>query len=243
MYEPIAIVQARTGSKRLPQKVLARLTDLCILEFVLERCKLSKKLKKIVLATTNLEEDDPVERIGRSMGIEIYRGSENDVLHRYIGAAEQTQAQLIVRITADCPLIDYAVIDDVIEAYRDKPSDYVFIDGYPNGLGAAELVRLSALKRAIEETSPGDVYYREHVITYIIDNPHKFSLNILQSPPALRCPEIRLCVDEPADFEVAKLICEHFRPRLDFSSAEILDFLDRNPQIIALNSYVQQKTR
>jgi spore coat polysaccharide biosynthesis protein SpsF (cytidylyltransferase family) len=210
---------------------------------MLHRCKLSKKLKRIVLATTTLEQDNAVEKIGRLMGVEVFRGSANDVLHRYIGAAEQTQAQLIVRITADCPLIDYTVIDDVIDAYRDNPADYVFIDGYPNGIGAAEVVTLSALQKAMEETSPEDVYYREHVITYLLDNPHKFTISILPAPLALRRPELRLCVDEPADLEVVKLICQHFHPRLDFRTAEIIDFLDRNPHISTLNSHVQQKTR
>ena len=224
---PIAIVQARTGSSRLPGKVLARICDLTLLEYVLHRCKLSRKLGDIVLATTTLKEDDRLEVIARSMNIGVFRGSENDVLERYLKAAELFKAVVIVRITADCPLIDPRIIDQAIEVYLQSSADYVFISGYPNGLGAAEVLPVSVLQRAYEETDPSQTYYREHVTTYILENPSKFTLHIKQALPELSRPDLKLSVDEQHELDLIRSICEHFYPRIDFSTREIISFLEQ----------------
>ena len=240
---PIAIVQARTGSTRLPGKVLAKICDRTLLEYVLYRCKLSAKLAGVMLATTKLKDDDPLELIAHSMKVGIFRGSENDVLKRYIQAAEQVEADVIVRITADCPLIDPEIIDQAIEDYLQCPADYVFITGYPNGLGAAEVLTVSALQRAYEETAPNETYYREHVMTYITDNPIKFSLRIKQAPAELNRPEFNLSVDVKSELDVVRRICEHFYPRMNFSTREIIVFLDEHPEVLSLNTSVKQEMR
>jgi spore coat polysaccharide biosynthesis protein SpsF len=239
--KPIAIVQARMASTRLPGKVLARICDSTLLEYVLHRCKLSLELNGVVLATTTLKDDDPLELIGRSMGVGVFRGSESDVLERYILAAEAASVDVIVRITGDSPLIDPGIIDQVIELYLESHCDYVFISGYPNGLGAAEVLTVPSLRRAYEETTVGDTHYREHVMTYLTDNPSKFSLCIKQAPRDLYRPELRLCVDEQPDLDVVRLICEHFYPRRDFSAREIITFLDRHPEVSRINTHVKQK--
>lgn len=239
---PIAIVQARTGSTRLPGKVLAKICDRTLLEYVLYRCKLSAKLAGVMLATTKLKDDDPLELIAHSMKVGIFRGSENDVLERYLKAAELANADVVVRITADCPLIDPDIIDQAIEVYLQSPADYVFISGYPGGLGAAEVLTISSLRRAYEETAPSDTYYREHVMTYLTDNPTKFSLRIKQAPPGVNRPEFKLSVDEQSDLDVVRHICEYFYPRMDFSAHEIIAFLDQHPEISCINA-VKQKMR
>lgn len=239
---PTAIIQARAGSTRLQGKVLAGIQDRTVLEYVIRRCRLSKKLNNVVLATTVLPIDDPVAGLAGSLGVDVFRGSESDVLDRYVKAAEWCGADVIVRITADCPLIDPAIIDQTVDMYMEKPADYVFFNGYPNGLGAAEVLTLTALRQARAETSPEDVYYREHVMTYLTDNPDKFSLEIYQAPAEFFRPELRLSVDESDDLELVRRVCNAFYPRFNFSTREIIDFFDRNSELAVLNAHVIQKT-
>jgi len=202
---------------------------------------LSAKLSGVILATTKLKDDDPLEAIARSMDMGVFRGSENDVLERYVKAAELANVDVIVRITADCPLIDPEIIDQVIEDYLQSPADYVFITGYPNGLGAAEVLTVSALQQAYEETESNETYYREHVMPYITDNPMKFSLRIKQAPVELNRPMCNLYVDVKSELDVVRRIYEHFYPRMNFSTREIIAFLDENPEVLSLNTSVKKR--
>ena len=240
---PVAIIQARMGSSRLPKKVLAPLAGHNVLYYVIKRCQLSKKLEEVIVATTTKTEDDKLVDFVGSLGVKVFRGSENDVLERYIEAAVKVDADPVIRVTGDCPLIEPAIIDDIINLYMKTAIDYAFIDGYPRGVDGAEALSLSALQRTLKETSPEDIYYREHVMTYITDNPDKFKIKITKAPKTLNKPELRLCVDEAADLEVVRRICEHFKPREDFKLSEILAFLNNYPKIAYINRHVRQKTR
>ena len=242
--KPIAIIQARTGSTRLPGKVLMELgghTD-TVLSYVVRRCQLSHKLKGVLLATTDEAADDPIEELGKALGVDVFRGSHRDVLDRYVRAASHVGTDTVVRITSDCPLIDPGIIDRVIDEYINTRADYVCIAGYPRGTGDVELVTLAALQRAMKETTPADTYFREHVITYLLDHPDRFRLHIGQAPEAVRKTAYRLCVDEPDDLEVVRRVCAHFAPRIDFGLPEILALLEQHPEIPAINRQVRQKT-
>jgi spore coat polysaccharide biosynthesis protein SpsF len=234
------IVQARIGSTRLPNKVLMPLAnDKTVLDYVLTRVKMSERTGAVILATTDLPRDDGVGALAQKHNVKIFRGSESDVLGRYIGAMRANELNAAVRITADCPLIEPQVIDNVIELYHAQPSDYVFIEGYPRGTGDAELVTLDALEDAGERA--GDMkYYREHVITYLLDHPQEFKLTLARAPEKYR-RDVRICVDEAADLEMIRRICEHFAPRMDFHLDEIVEYLDAHPEIAAINQHVQQK--
>ena len=240
---PVAIIQARIGSTRLPGKVLARLANHNVLYYVIRRCQLSTRLEGVMVATTDDAADDPVVDFARSLGVDVFRGSEDDVLERYIGAASQAKADPIVRVTGDCPLIEPAIIDQVIDLYSRTSADYVYISGYPRGVDFAEVLTLSALQRAFCDTRSQDRCYREHVMTYIEDHPERFKLVIQEAPEVWRRQDIRLCIDEAADLEVVRRICEHFAPRVDFSLSEIMAFLDQHPEIATLNRHVKQRTR
>jgi len=133
------------------------------------------------------------------------------------------------------------VIDRVCIRYAESSVDYVYVDGYPNGLGAAEVVRVAALRRAAAETAPEETYYREHVATYLTAHPDRFALDIGTAPPGCHRPEIRLSVDEAPDLDVVRRVVDHFGERLDFTTAEIIAFLDAHPDIARLNRHVQQK--
>jgi spore coat polysaccharide biosynthesis protein SpsF (cytidylyltransferase family) len=237
----VAIIQARCGSTRLPGKILQPLGDHTVLYYVIERCRLATTLADVVVATTDAAEDDRVVQYCDSLGVRVFRGSEADVLLRYVGAADWAKADPVVRITSDCPLIEPAVIDDTVRGYAKTGADYVYVQGYPRGTGDAEVCSVSALARSLRETRVDEARYREHVVTYLLDHPEKFRLHIPDAPAELRRSGVRLCVDEPADLEVIRAICAHFSPRLDFRLAQTLAFLAEHSAVAALNRHVRQK--
>lgn len=241
--KPIAIIQARMSSTRLPGKVLKQLAGGSVLEYVVRRCRLSRRLAGVVLATTEEPVDDCLCDLAKSLGIEVFRGSRDDVLDRYLKTARAYGADPIIRITSDCPLIEPAVIDEVIASHELTRAQFVRTDGYPRGTGDADLITLSALKKAWSETRPEHTYYREHVVTYPWDHPHEFPSHVVQAPRKFRGWDYRLCIDEADDYDVIRLICDAFVPRFDFTLEEIIHFLNRNPGIAQLNRHVRQKTR
>jgi spore coat polysaccharide biosynthesis protein SpsF len=236
----ICVIQARMNSSRFPAKVVAPIVGNPLLYYVIKRVALSE-LKKIVVTTTKMQVDAIIEFISQKNNVDCIRGNESDVLARYVQAAELYSAKAVVRITADCPLVDPEIINKVLKLYEKNPaSDYIFIEGYPIGLGAVELISSSALKTSYNETEVKHIYYREHVMTYIIDNPDKFSIYIKKTSRKVQ-KDYRLCVDELDDLEVVRKIYEHFLPRLDFSSEDIIQYLDSHPNIPKINQHVKQK--
>ena len=239
---PIAVIQARVGSSRLPGKVLLPLAARRnVLEYAIARCRLSRRIAEVTVATTTNLDDDEVTEVAESQGVRVYRGSEKDVLERYVGALRHFGADPVIRLTADSPLLDPANIDEVIEAYQRESVDYVCVEGYPLGLGIAECVSAAALCRAHAVIGTTDTYYREHVTPYLIDHPGVIALRITAPLPPLQRPELRANIDEPPDWEVARRLAEHFDPRIDFSMAEIIAFLDSHPEVRALNAQVRQR--
>src|SRR5579859_4018910 len=200
----IAVIQARIGSSRLPGKVLAPLGGgRSVLEYAIARCRLSRRLAGVAVATSEDPADDAVARAGERQGVTVHRGSQSDVLARYVGAADRLAADPLVRLTADSPLLDPANIDEVLASYARAPADYVCVEGYPLGLGIAECISAAALRRAHAETTAEQTFYREHVTTYLIEHPASFALRITAPPPPLHRPELRLTIDQPPDLEVA----------------------------------------
>ncbi len=234
------VIQARTGSTRLAGKVLLPLSAQgSVLDWVVARVRQNSVVPKIILATTTLEQDNVLECYASEHGLELYRGSEQDVLERYLGAGKQFGLDVLVRITADCPLIEPALIDTVIETGWQSGVEYVSTEDYPRGSGDIEFVTMDAL-RAADMAAGGEKFYREHVTTYVVNHPHQFRLRFLQAPQDLQ-RAARLTVDELADLEMVRRICEHFAPRMDFHLNEILEYLDAHPEISALNQQVKQK--
>ncbi len=239
--KPIAIIQARLTSTRLPGKVLKDLAGRTVLHYVVRRCQLSRLLAGVVLATTNEPADDCLCDSAKSLGIEVFRGSREDVLDRYLNAARRCGADPIIRITSDCPLIEPALIDAVIESFERTQAEFIYTDGFPRGTGDAELLPFAALEKTWNATRPDEAYYREHVVTYPWRHPDEFRPHVVEAPPEIRKLDYRLCVDEADDLEVIRRICEHFAPRINFTLAEIIEFLGQNPQVAAINRHVVQK--
>lgn len=228
-------------STRLPGKVLKDLCGKTVLHYVVRRCQLSRRLAGVILATTDEPADDCLAALGPALGVGVFRGSRDDVLDRYLHAAEDAGADPIIRITSDCPLIEPAIIDEVVDSFERTKAEFILTEGYPRGTGDAELMPLAALQRTWRETRTDETFYREHVITYPWRHPDRFRQHVLRAPPEIQQLDYRLCVDEEDDLEVIRRICGHFAPRIDFTLAEVLAFLHENPDIAAINRHVVQK--
>lgn len=198
------------------------------MDWVVYRSRQSRLADGVSVVTSEASRDDAIADLATGLGVDVFRGSEQDVLDRYASAARYFGADAVVRITGDCPFVDPGIIDEVIQLYRHRPADYVCIRGYPEGVGAAELVRLSALARACEETTAIDVGHREHVVTFLTEHPESFALEMPPAALHLQRPRARFSIDTWADLARARDVAAYFAPSRDFSIADLLAWLDRS---------------
>jgi len=238
----IAVIQARMGSTRLPGKVLKTVMSKTLLEYQLERVKRSLLINEIVVATTEKENDNSIVALCKQLGVQVYRGSENDVLSRYYGAAVEFKADIIVRLTSDCPLIDPIIIDQVIQLYLDQKTetDYTsnaLVRSFPRGLDT-EVFTFKALQNAHENASLERD--REHVTAYIYTNKDKFQFANLKS--VSNYGNHRWTVDTEEDFELVKRILEALYPSSpQFTMQDVLNLLEENPTWPQINAHIEQK--
>lgn len=238
-----AIVATRMTSSRLPGKVLMDLGGEPALARLIERIRRSRYIQDIVIATTTNTQDDVVAETAIRSGVQYYRGSELDVLQRTLGAAEQSDTELIVQITSDCPLIDAETIDTAIERMLEQPyMDYVgnhLVRTYPLGF-SVEVFRTKLLREA--EQSTNDPADREHVSLYIYERPEAYKLSNVEAPHFLRHPEYRLTLDTAEDYQLIKKIFEDLYPdKSDFNLYDIIRYMQSRPELIGINRHVQQK--
>jgi glutamate-1-semialdehyde 2,1-aminomutase len=228
----VAIVQARMGSTRLPNKVMKPIAGIPMIELLLSRLARSKQINQIVLATSSDVRNTPLVEHVQMLGYACVRGSESDVLDRYLVAARQAQADVVVRITGDCPLIDPSLVDLVIAQFKAQGVDYLSNTApasYPDGLDT-EVFTLQALERAgLESQDPFD---HEHVTPYL-RKPGLYTTGAMQHSEDLSA--LRWTVDEPADFEVISRVFAHFAPNIHFSWTEVLDLQRSKPALFAAN--------
>jgi spore coat polysaccharide biosynthesis protein SpsF len=236
------IIQARMGSTRRPGKVLRRIADRPMLAYQIERLRRVKLAQQIVVATTKAEADEAIVKFCAAEGIGCSRGSEPDVLARYCDAARQFGVSVIVRVTADCPLIDPELIDRAISAFLvpDQP-DYLsnmLQPSWPLGM-AVEVVTAAALSEANREAR--DPAEREHVTPFIYWRPERFRLSSLTMAPNLS--HHRWTVDTPEDFELITRILEtlYFR-KTDFNMNDVLSLLEMHPDWACINASVRQNS-
>jgi spore coat polysaccharide biosynthesis protein SpsF len=240
MSRTLAVIQARMGSTRLPGKVLADLAGAPALVRMVERLRFAKTLDDIVVATTNSPADAPLRAVAAEMGLDYYAGSERDVLGRYAEAAEHFAADPVVRLTADCPLIDPALVDECITRFRTPegvPYDCVGLGGdFPDGLDT-EVIAARALTQADREARlPSE---REHVTPYLWKHPEMFRLWRVVFPAALA--HRRWTVDEARDLELVRAIYARlYRPGQIFGWQAIEELLRREPELAALNAGIER---
>jgi len=236
----IALVQARMGSTRLPGKVLMDIAGQPMLAHVVERSLRARTLDGLVIATTKNPVDEAIVTEARRLGVPAFRGSEEDVLDRYYRAAKEHDASVIVRITADCPLIDPTVVDFVVEAFRKTSPDYasnILERTFPQGLDT-EVVKLEALERAWREASKA--YQRAHVTPYIYEHPERFRLYSVRNAEDLSSH--RWTVDTKEDLEFVREVYSRLGSGGRFGWRDVLDLIRHEPELESINRHVRQKT-
>ena len=235
-----AIVQARMGSQRFPGKVLKPLGGMPLLWHTFHRLKRVPVIDEIVLATSDLELDDPLADFAKEERIPCFRGSEEDVLERYYRAADEFEADVIIRITGDCPFIDPEITRRTIKLFLNNNLDYssnILERTFPRGTDT-EVFSLEALERAYHEgVRPED---REHVTYYIRTHPEKFKLKGIRNHKDLSY--IRHCVDVEQDYLFAKALFFHLAVyNIFFTTSDIERVLRKFPWLMEINRGVQQK--
>lgn len=229
----VAIVQARMGSTRLPGKILKPLAGKPALWHVVNRLRYAKRLDQVVVATTDEKQDDVVEKFCLENDVPCFRGSQEDVLDRYYHAAKKFSADPIVRITADCPVIDPAIVDEVVEGFMNGKYDVYGLSGeFPDGLDCT-VFSFWALEDTWENAKlPSE---REHVGPYMHNHPERYKIGIYEKFKGLS--HHRWTLDEEADLLFLQAIYDRiYRPGQIFVTQDILDLLEREPHLMEINS-------
>jgi len=235
----VAIIQARMGSTRLPGKVLKDLAGATVLERVVSRLCRCRLVSEVVVATSTEQADDAIVNECRRLGTEAFRGSEQDVLDRYYRAAQHARAEVVVRITSDCPLIDPGVTDKAIQAFLTQQPDYAsnaLERTYPRGLDT-EVMTFSALESAWTEAR--QAYQREHVTPFLYQHPERFK--ILSVKGDRDYSQYRWTLDTPEDLEFLRAVYTRGVDRQDLTWQDVLNMLEREPELAEINRHVVQK--
>lgn len=238
----VIIVQARMTSTRLPGKVLKQILGKTLIEYLVERLRRVKLADAFVIATTTNDTDEPIVELCGQLNVPVTRGSENDVLARYYEAAQLHQADVVVRVTSDCPLIDPVVIDSAIRFYREHGTEFDYVSNaltqsFPYGM-AVEVFSFNLLEQAHREALAEPE--REHVTPFIYTRPERYRIgHLIQADDQ---SHHRWTVDTPEDFELVRRITEALYPsKPAFDTQDILTLLEAHPDWPAINSHVRQK--
>ncbi|HUQ18263.1 MAG TPA: glycosyltransferase family protein [Gemmatimonadaceae bacterium] len=237
----VAIIQARTGSTRLPRKVLQDLGGSTVLARVIDRVQRFSLIHDLIVATSTHDSDDAVVEECARARVETFRGNEADVLDRFVGAANYTNADVCVRLTADCPLLDAGVSDSIISLFleADGAVDYAsnkIPQSFPRGLDT-EVFSRDALDKAAREAH--QQYERVHVTAYMYKHPERF--NLLSVTSDVDRAEWRWTVDTAEDLEFVREIYRRLDSDGNFSWTDVVALLEDEPELMWINSHVQQK--
>ncbi|MGV8026799.1 MAG: cytidylyltransferase domain-containing protein [Anaerolineaceae bacterium] len=240
----VAIIQARMGSSRLPGKVLRDIYGKPMLEWVVERARKASMLSEVAVATTIDQSDDMLEQVCANLCVSCLRGSVFDVLDRYYQAARQCEADVIVRLTADCPLIDPGLIDLVVTRFLEEKVDFAanrlpppYERTYPIGLDV-EVVAFTALERAWKEAIAS--HEREHVLPYLYDTPGRFKILVVDYERNLG--NYRWTVDTQPDLRFIQEVVAHLPDKENFSWLDVLKIVEENPQLSEINAGISHKS-
>lgn len=239
----VATIEARMTSSRLPGKPLLLAAGMPMLEHLVHRLMAVPSIDAIVLATTVNAADAPLVKLAQRLEITAFRGEEDDVMQRVIDAADSVNADVVVEITGDCPIIDPEIVEQTIRMFKSHQADYVsnaLVRSYPDGMDT-QVFSLDALKRSAAMTK--NRLDREHVTLHIRSHPELFTHIHLVAPPEIHWPELGLTLDERSDYELLKQIIEHFDANNHplFSCLDTVRFLRKFPQFVEINKDVVRK--
>ena len=239
----LVIVPARISSNRLPGKVLLKIKKIPIIQILVDRIKKSKKVKKIIVATTKKSSDDKLVKFLNKVKINYFRGEEFNVTRRVIDAAKKFKAKNVILITGDCPLVDFNLIDYCIKIFETKNCDFVTnanIRSYPDGMDV-QVFKLSALKKFYKKITKKEEY--EHVTLSMRKRMNENRLVNIIAEKELYYPKLGLTLDEINDFKLIKKIFSHFwkKRKKYFNIYQIMDYLNKNKKLMLINSNVKRK--
>jgi spore coat polysaccharide biosynthesis protein SpsF len=240
----VALVQARCSSERLPGKVLLELAGRPVVEHVLRAARATVEIDDVILATTTRLEDDALAAFARDrLGVRTFRGSEDDVLGRFVGALEGHEADVVVRLTADNPLQDPAVTGAVVRRFLEGDCDYASNNGvrsWPRGLDCEVLSRELLERCAREAQRPED---REHVTFHVRTHPDRYTLANVLAPAAETWPQLRLSLDTAEDLALLRRVFDalHGDTARPLPIGAVIAWLREHPEVVALNAAVEQK--
>jgi spore coat polysaccharide biosynthesis protein SpsF len=236
----VVVVQARMGSSRLPGKVMLPVLGKTLLALMIERVQMSKHRFTVVIATSDDSADDIIATEAAQIGVKVYRGSQTNLLDRHYCASRELDADVVLKIPSDCPLIDPEIIDQVLGFYLDNDGNYDYVSNlhpatYPDG-NDVEVMSAPCLKLTwMEASRPLEL---EHTTPFIWENPHLFHIgNVNWNTGLDYSMSHRFTIDYPDDYEFIKRVFEELYPQKpDFSCQDILDLLQRKPEIYELNT-------
>lgn len=243
----IAIIQARTGSTRLPGKVLYPLNGQPALEHVVTRTAHADSVTDVVVATSTEPQDDVIAQYAPAFGADVIRGNESNVLSRFKRAVEEFDPDVVLRITGDCPLISPTFIDAAIDRLRNGAIDYVTVGldrTFPRGV-TGEAFTVESFTRMREQAN--QPRHREHVTPYYREHPEKFQLYNLESSEVFEEPylqnrtDLRLTLDEPADYHLLETVYREVKYEELLDVGDAVQYIDRN-KLAEINDHVEQKT-
>jgi spore coat polysaccharide biosynthesis protein SpsF len=234
MDKVVAIIQARMSSTRLPGKVMLVLNNDTVLYQVVSRVR-KANVDDVIIATSNHSSDDAIVKFCQEQKISYYRGSLNNVLSRYYMAAKEYEADIVVRITSDCPLYDHTILNDMLSEFNN--CDYLsncFERTFPRGLDT-EIFTFKSLEKTYNQAKRDQE--KEHVTPYIWQNPHLFKLKNHISNNNLS--NHRWTLDTKEDYQLIQSIYQNLGD--DFTTKEVIEFLEKNPDIFSINQHIEQK--
>lgn len=243
-----AIIQARTSSARLPEKVLKELpygSGITVLHQVIRRLNKSNKTDDVIVATTNEREDKKIVKVAEDENVKWFRGSKDDVLSRYYFAAKNNKLDIVVRITSDCPCIDPEIIDLIIEKHLETKSDYTtntLKRTFAHGLDT-EVMNFSTLEQANNKAE--QYFEREHVTPYIYKTrPDLFRITLVKAPKRLQAPDIRVTLDTEEDYALLCAVFDYLYPRNNFFVTEdVVELFKKKPWLKLINKKIIQKRK
>lgn len=242
----VCIIQARSTSTRLPNKVLLNLpynSNITVLEQDINRIRKSKYINKIVVATTINRTDDLIKEITLKIGVNCYRGSEDNVLERYYLSAKEYKADLIVRVTSDCPCIDWEIIDNIIKKHLEENNDYTsntLIRTFPHGVDG-EIFTFKSLEEAYLNAK--QKFEIEHVTPYIYkSNPQKFKIGVLEADEGQKAPDIRITLDTKEDYTLLCAVYDYLYDKNKyFTTRDIIKLFLEKKWLHNINNNIIQK--
>lgn len=233
----VCITQARMTSTRLPGKVMMPVLGRSLLAWHLDRLNHARRVDVVAVATVDAPESAPIVAVAAALGNPVTFGPEDDVLARYVSCAREHSADVVVRVTSDCPLIDPVLVDAAIERFLALGVDYLSLDirSFPRGFDCEVFTRAALEEAAAQACDPVE---HEHVTPYIYRHPEKFRLAQLGGGDGA---EYRLCVDQMLDFQLVSHILTALAGKDIFGWRDVVDFLRANPDLAEINRDVCQK--